>query len=63
MEINCPGCKKKVKWEGNRWRPFCSERCKMIDLGGWASEKFKVEQKSIFDESELESSYLDDKID
>ena len=26
----------------SRWRPFCSERCKMIDLGGWASESYRV---------------------
>jgi endogenous inhibitor of DNA gyrase (YacG/DUF329 family) len=27
----------------NRWRPFCSERCKLHDLGAWASERFRVE--------------------
>jgi len=27
---------------GNRWRPFCSERCKMIDLGTWASDGYVV---------------------
>lgn len=26
----------------NKWRPFCSERCKMIDLGDWAAERFRV---------------------
>jgi len=26
----------------NTWRPFCSERCKLIDLGGWAAEKYRV---------------------
>jgi endogenous inhibitor of DNA gyrase (YacG/DUF329 family) len=26
----------------NRWRPFCSERCKLIDLGAWASEQYRV---------------------
>ncbi len=29
-------------WEGNEFRPFCSERCKMIDLGAWASEEYTV---------------------
>jgi endogenous inhibitor of DNA gyrase (YacG/DUF329 family) len=28
----------------NRWRPFCSERCKMIDLGAWANEEYRVPQ-------------------
>jgi endogenous inhibitor of DNA gyrase (YacG/DUF329 family) len=32
-------------WDtGNRFRPFCSERCKMIDLGKWANEEYRVEQ-------------------
>jgi hypothetical protein len=32
-----------VKWTAeNRWKPFCSERCKLIDLGQWATEKYRV---------------------
>lgn len=31
----CPHCKKEAIWKDNPWRPFCSERCKMIDLGAW----------------------------
>jgi len=30
-------------WEKNTFRPFCSARCKMFDLGDWASEKYKIE--------------------
>jgi endogenous inhibitor of DNA gyrase (YacG/DUF329 family) len=26
----------------NKWRPFCSERCRLVDLGGWASERYRV---------------------
>ena len=34
--VNCPQCGKPVKWDpGNRYRPFCSERCRVIDLGAW----------------------------
>ncbi|MFZ6676492.1 DNA gyrase inhibitor YacG [Undibacterium sp. Tian12W] len=41
--VDCPTCKTKVKWkEANRWRPFCSERCKQIDLGAWAEEKYTI---------------------
>ncbi len=39
----CPICKKQVEWEGNPYRPFCSERCKLIDLGTWAGEGYKIE--------------------
>jgi hypothetical protein len=36
-EITCPRCGTRREWDGNPWRPFCSERCKLIDLGGWLS--------------------------
>ncbi|MFH1830897.1 MAG: DNA gyrase inhibitor YacG [Pseudomonadota bacterium] len=38
----CPHCGKKAQWKDNPYRPFCSERCKLIDLGGWASEKYRI---------------------
>ena len=38
----CPRCGKPATWEGNQFRPFCSERCKMIDLGAWASDEYKL---------------------
>jgi len=41
--VNCPQCGKVVVWEtGNRYRPFCSERCKLIDLGQWAAESYRI---------------------
>lgn len=37
--VNCPTCKKTIEWStDNKFRPFCCERCKLIDLGEWASE-------------------------
>ena len=42
MVITCPICHKKTKWEGNPHRPFCSERCKLIDLGKWAEEEYRI---------------------
>lgn len=38
----CPICKKQVVFEGNVFRPFCSRRCKLIDLGEWASGNYRV---------------------
>jgi endogenous inhibitor of DNA gyrase (YacG/DUF329 family) len=38
-------CKIKTTWEENPFKPFCSERCKLIDLGRWASEEYKVPDK------------------
>jgi len=41
--VACPTCGKKLEWsEHQRWRPFCSERCQLIDLGKWASEEHRV---------------------
>lgn len=42
-EILCPTCKKKTEFSSdNPYRPFCSDRCRLIDLGAWASESYKV---------------------
>lgn len=41
--VECPTCNKQLEWTPeNAFRPFCSERCKMIDLGAWAAEEYKV---------------------
>ena len=41
--VNCPRCGTATPWsEANAYRPFCSERCKLIDLGEWATEKYRV---------------------
>jgi len=45
MKVKCPVCGKKAQWKGNKWRPFCSERCKLIDLGKWAGEEYKIEEE------------------
>jgi endogenous inhibitor of DNA gyrase (YacG/DUF329 family) len=42
MIIICPVCRKKTTWEENPWRPFCSERCKLVDFGKWVTEEYKV---------------------
>jgi len=42
-EIKCPRCKGKTFWEENPSRPFCSEDCRLVDLGRWASEEYSVE--------------------
>jgi uncharacterized protein len=40
--MKCPTCNRQVEWQGNLFRPFCSERCKLIDLGKWVSEEYRV---------------------
>lgn len=61
-EIICPICSKKTSWDikKNPYRPFCSERCKLIDLGDWAAEKHRVPGESaskIPDQHDEEGDY------
>ena len=42
MKVQCPHCGKVVEWEGNPYRPFCSERCRLIDLGKWLDEEYRI---------------------
>lgn len=49
--VPCPTCQKDLPWsKGNPHRPFCSERCKLIDLGEWASEGHAIPGPSVSDE-------------
>jgi endogenous inhibitor of DNA gyrase (YacG/DUF329 family) len=41
--VACPVCHKPVNWtRASRWRPFCSERCRLIDLGEWLDEGRRI---------------------
>jgi len=43
LVVSCPNCKKQLIWNSQQTaKPFCSERCKLIDLGEWASEENKI---------------------
>ena len=42
-QVACPTCKKLATYDTNNpFRPFCCERCKMIDLGDWANETYRI---------------------
>ncbi|MCF0253052.1 MAG: DNA gyrase inhibitor YacG [Duodenibacillus sp.] len=43
MQVKCPTCKRRAEYDGNPWRPFCCERCKLIDLGRWAAGDYRIE--------------------
>ena len=45
--MKCPLCRKPASWDDNPWRPFCSERCRLIDLGTWAAEEYRVPGSSL----------------
>jgi hypothetical protein len=41
----CPTCRKPAAWEGNPHKPFCSERCRLRDLGAWSAEAYRIPVK------------------
>jgi len=55
MKRTCPICRKPTDSETHADFPFCSERCRLLDLGNWASEKYRISQPA-FDESEFEGA-------
>jgi endogenous inhibitor of DNA gyrase (YacG/DUF329 family) len=57
--VVCPSCGAPVEWtKESRFRPFCSERCRLIDLGAWAAESYRVpvaDQKADRDDPPVET--------
>ena len=55
--VSCPQCGKSAVWNNtNPYRPFCSERCKMIDLGAWATESYRIPVAESKDQPEVGES-------
>ncbi|MFZ5722370.1 MAG: DNA gyrase inhibitor YacG [Pseudomonadota bacterium] len=45
--VPCPGCGRDVRFDaGSPFRPFCSERCRLIDLGAWANENYRIPEQT-----------------
>jgi endogenous inhibitor of DNA gyrase (YacG/DUF329 family) len=60
--VACPHCGKSVEWlPENAHRPFCSERCKLIDLGAWATESYRVPVAEDPDEPDASASTENDR--
>ena len=58
LTVACPTCAAPVEWTAtNPYRPFCCERCKLIDLGAWAAEEHAIAGNPL--EDELFSGDLD----
>lgn len=58
MFVKCPQCKKQSEYsKDNPYRPFCSERCKMIDLGEWAQESYKLKSDEPVSDEDLIEAY------
>ncbi len=56
--VACPQCGKEVVWSAkNPYRPFCSERCKLIDLGPWANEGYRIPEEEQPDQPDQSSGH------
>ncbi len=63
-KVLCPRCKQKTAFtSSNPFRPFCSERCKLIDLGSWAAEDYKIpaEDSPSYEDDEMGANDPSDK--
>jgi len=62
--VKCPQCGKETEFSGNPFRPFCSERCKLLDFGAWADEEFSLpaetSELSVEDIDAIEKAMRDD---
>lgn len=54
--VKCPSCHRKTEYNDNEFRPFCSERCKLLDFGAWADEEFRLPTQ----ETELSEEDIDE---
>lgn len=60
LQVKCPTCQTAVVWKPeNAFRPFCSQRRKLIDLGGWADEEYTVtaQEEGLLEISEPDGAY------
>lgn len=63
LNVKCPNCNKSFSYYNSEFRPFCCEKCKMIDMGQWMAEAYSIEGRtnSVFiEEPELLKKLIDD---
>ncbi len=61
--MKCPTCGKQLDWKDNPHRPFCSERCKLVDLGKWVNEEYRVPGREVPPDQSVEEEADEPKID
>ncbi len=55
QRVKCPTCQREIDWSQSPFRPFCSERCRLIDLGAWLTEKHAIPGEPAPDEAAREN--------
>ena len=54
LKVNCPKCKSQFNYYDSKYRPFCSQRCKEVDLGHWVTESYRVPSQEKLSDADLE---------
>jgi endogenous inhibitor of DNA gyrase (YacG/DUF329 family) len=54
--VKCPTCHREISWSESPFRPFCSERCRLIDLGAWLTEKHAIPGEPAPDDAARENT-------
>jgi endogenous inhibitor of DNA gyrase (YacG/DUF329 family) len=57
--LNCPQCRQPTVWEGNDFRPFCSQRCRLLDLGAWAGESYRIPGQQVVPTSDNDDNIIE----
>ncbi|MEH0862041.1 MULTISPECIES: DNA gyrase inhibitor YacG [Halobacteriovorax] len=55
LNVKCPECSQEFNYYESEFRPFCSEKCKMVDLGMWLTENYTVASHEPLSDSDLEA--------
>jgi hypothetical protein len=62
-QVRCPSCRALAAWDGNPHRPFCSDRCRQLDLGAWLTERYRVAGEKVTEIAESSPSNGDDGVE
>lgn len=54
LHVNCPKCKRLFSYYASDYRPFCSERCKDVDMGHWLTENYRLPSKEKLSEDDID---------
>lgn len=61
LNVSCPRCQKKFNYYSSEFRPFCSEKCRLIDLGQWLNESYTVPAHKLTEEEAQQLEQLHEK--
>jgi uncharacterized protein len=61
--MKCPTCGRPTDWKDNPFRPFCSERCKLVDFGRWVNEEYRLPAEQVPSDQVEEAAAQEDSSD